>query len=485
MKKIILSLVVAAFAWACTTDDTTTNTPQVGGETTTIEDEYVEARTHMADDGFKVLWSQDDKIGVILSDDTVVPFTLIDEYAGKARGRFEGTLPEGAEIKGAVYPYSEAGVTIEREQSVASTSTDISKGDVATATYENGVLLFTTKVSLFAVSFKNIEGSMIEGKKIQTVKVATSDKAVSGVFSADLTDASATLTSTEGYQYVDLVYTDTPTLSSELKGYLALNPNVVTDDDIRVYVKADNVWYGYTTKAKADLVAGKRYNFAIDAAQCIYVPALVWAYGGAGVLPRFTGVCPAVDKDGNVYATVNGDKHLHKIDKTGKLVWKVELTSSTTVNSSPSIDPSGNVIYINHGTNTFKAINAADGSTKWTFTDFFAYGSETAAGTPSASTKETATAVGDTNVYLGNGGTTGTILAINKETGMRVSYLAASTSAHGGPSGGSSSGLALYGGVVTAFNKYCCAHGAHQSLFDTPQHTHEIYGPYVPIIVGI
>lgn len=480
MKKFILSLAVVALAWGCATDETS-DIQQLVGDKTTIEAELASVRTHMAEDGFKVLWSKGDQIGVVLADATIVPFTLKEEFAGQSSGLFEGTLAEGAEVKSAIYPYSASGVTIACEQSVASTSTDISAGDVAVATLVDGKLSFTSKVALFAVSFKNVEGSAIAGKKIQTVKVATNDKAISGAFTLDLANASAALTHTAGYQYVDLVYTDTPELSSELNGYLALNPNVATDDEIRVYVKADDVWYGYTTKAKADLVAGKRYNFAIDAAQCVYVPALVWAYGGAGVIPRFTGAVPAVDKDGNVYTTVNGDKHLYKIDKTGKLVWKVELTSSDTVNSSATIDPSGNVIYINHGTNTFKAINANDGSTKWTFTDFFAYGSATAAGTPSASTSETATAVGDTNVYLGNGGTTGTILAINKETGKRVSYLTQSVSNLNGPTGGTKSGVALYGGVVTAFNKYCCAHGAHQSLFDSPQHNSDVYGPYVPM----
>ncbi len=484
MKKILLSLVVAAFAWACTTDDTTTNTPQVGGETTTIDAEYVEVRTHMADDGFKVLWSQDDVIGVILSDDTVVPFTLIDEYAGKARGRFEGNLPEGAEIKGAVYPYSEAGVAIASEQSVATGSNDISKGDVATATYENGLLFFTTKVSMFAVSFKNIEGSMIEGKKIQTVKVAVSDKPLSGKFKYDLANPEAALTSTEGYQYADLVYTDAATLSAETKGFLMVYPNITKNSSIRIYVKADDVWYGYTTEAKADLVAGKRYNFAIDAASCKYVPALSWAWGGEGVIPRFTGVCPAVDKDGNTYVTVNAHNYLYKINKSGELVWKVKLTDETGsdyTKASPSIDPSGDVIYIQNGKNALFAINAADGSVKWKFTDFFAYGSATAAGTPNAKTNYTAVAVGDTNIYVGNGGTTGSIVVVNKETGKRVSYLSNSATDVGGPSGGSASGLALYGGVVMAYNKNIAAHGAHQSLLDNPVHNHSVYGAYTPM----
>ena len=244
MKKFILSLAVVALAWGCATDETS-DIQQLVGDKTTIEAELASVRTHMAEDGFKVLWSKGDQIGVVLADATIVPFTLKEEFAGQSSGLFEGTLAEGAEVKSAIYPYSASGVTIACEQSVASTSTDISAGDVAVATLVDGKLSFTSKVALFAVSFKNVEGSMIAGKKIQTVKVATNDKAISGAFTLDLANASAALTHTAGYQFVDLVYTDTPELSSELKGYLALNPNVATDDEIRVYVKADDVWLYY------------------------------------------------------------------------------------------------------------------------------------------------------------------------------------------------------------------------------------------------
>ena len=184
MKKFILSLAVVALAWGCATDGTE-DIKQLAGDKTVIEAELASVRTHIAEDGFKVLWSKGDKIGVVLADNSIVPFTLQDAYASKAVGCFEGTLAAGAEVKSAIYPYSASGVTIAREQSVASTSTEIGSGDVAVATYENGKLNFTSKVALLAVSFKNIDGSPIAGKKIQTVKVATSACNLSGAFTLD------------------------------------------------------------------------------------------------------------------------------------------------------------------------------------------------------------------------------------------------------------------------------------------------------------
>ena len=492
MKKLFFAMAMVATVVGCSTDTTTdlgTNVP-VEGNLVTLEAD-VASRTQLAENGLAVLWSAGDKIGVYTESDVNAPFELKAECAGLSHGSFEGTLT-GATVTSAYYPYSaevgtsasSAAVTVAGTQLQSGNTPNIAAHDLAVASVDGINLTFHSKLAMLAVSFKNVEGSEIEGKTLQTVKVAASDKALSGKFSLDLADATKALTTTEGYQYVDLVYTDTPAISAEVKGWALVNPAIAADDELRIYVKADDVWYGYTVKAKAAIVAGKRYNFAIDAAQCKYVPALAWAYGGQGVLPRFTGVCPAVDKDGNVYTTVNGDKHLYKINKNGELVWKTELTDEVGTDytkGSPSIDPSGNVIYIQNGKNAFHAINAADGSKKWTFSDFFAWSSATVAGTANAKTNRTAPAVGDTNVYLGNGGTTGTVLSINKETGKRVAYLASSTASHGGPSGGASDGLALYGGVVMAYSKYLCGFGVHQSLFDNPVHTDDVYGAYAPM----
>ena len=76
MKKFILSLAVVALAWSCATDGTE-DVKQLSGDKTVIEAELASVRTHIAEDGFKVLWSKDDKIGVVLADNSIVPFTLL------------------------------------------------------------------------------------------------------------------------------------------------------------------------------------------------------------------------------------------------------------------------------------------------------------------------------------------------------------------------------------------------------------------------
>ncbi|MBR6882798.1 MAG: hypothetical protein IKN06_07535 [Bacteroidales bacterium] len=54
----------------------------------------------------KFVWEKGDQIGVWVGDE-FVPFTLEDSAEGATAGKFTGTVPEGKEIKFAVYPYSE------------------------------------------------------------------------------------------------------------------------------------------------------------------------------------------------------------------------------------------------------------------------------------------------------------------------------------------------------------------------------------------
>lgn len=489
MKKFILSLAVVALAWGCTTD-VTEDINQLVGDKTTIEAELVSVRTHMAEDGFKVLWSKGDKIGVVLADESIVPFTLKDEYAGKSCGSFEGTLAEDAEIKSAIYPYSASGVAIASEQKVASTSTDISSGEVAVATYEGNKLHFTSKVALFAVSFKNIEGSMIAGKKIQTVKVATSACNVSGAFTLA---EDGTLTAGKVSQNVNLTFTDAPTLSADLKGYLALNPAIVKDTALRIYVKADDVWYGYNTVAKADLVAGTRYNLAIDAAQLYYAPSLKWKWINTNY--SMNGLCVAMDKQENVYVLPTNSVDAYKLSAAdGSVLWQkragatdaeVAGASAITVGggvATPALEPDCSTVYMCVGGKTLatgiRAMSASDGSSKWFMPQsaFWGNGSE-----PSITFNNYAPGVGDNALIVGNGGTVGTVLSVDKQTGERIAYVCTDANGTAGPTGGCGAGVAISNSGVAAWNAtYKVGMGtAWMDKLANPTSTHATYGDYV------
>ncbi len=443
MKKFILSLAVVALAWGCTTDGTE-DVKQLAGDKTVIEAELASVRTHIAEDGFKVLWSKGDKIGVVLADDSIVPFTLQDAYAGKAVGCFEGTLAASAEVKSAIYPYSASGVTIAREQSVASTSTEISSGDVAVATYENGKLNFTSKVALLAVSFKNIDGSMIAGKKIQTVKVTGNQKDYSGGFTYNTSDVTAALTKGATYPEVSLKFTDEPTLSADVKGYLAVNPIIAQNDEISIFVKADDEWYQYNTVVKTAMVAGTRYNLPIDAAQLKKSIVADWAcyLGGYN-----KGAVPAVDDNGNVYLNVSVDGKVYKINNQGTKVWGVSpgYDKGDRQGVSVAVEADGSCVYTaDHGSTVAKRglyiLNGSNGSVKGTFLNekFYNKGN-----TPSINiNNHTAPAYDANYIYIGNGGSTGTVCVVNKSDYSRKAYIGTGATA-GGPAGGCASPFAF------------------------------------------
>ena len=443
MKKFILSLAVVALAWGCATDGTE-DIKQLAGDKTVIEAELASVRTHIAEDGFKVLWSKGDKIGVVLADNSIVPFTLQDAYAGKAVGCFEGTLAAGAEVKTAIYPYSASGVTIAREQSVASTSTEIGSGDVAVATYENGKLNFTSKVALLAVSFKNIDGSAIAGKKIQTVKVTGNQKDYSGGFTYNTDDVTAALTKGATYPEVSLKFTDEPTLSADVKGYLAVNPIIAQNDEISIFVKAADEWYQYNTVVKTAMVAGTRYNLPIDAAQLKKTIHVDWSCYIGGYCK---GSVPAIDDNGNVYLSISVDSKVYKINNSGTKAWGVSpgYDKGDRQGVSVAIEADGSCVYTaDHGSTVAKRglyiLNGSDGSVKGTFLNekFYNKGN-----TPSININAHTTPAYDANyIYIGNGGSTGTVCVVNKSDYSRKAYIGTGATANG-PAGGCASPFAF------------------------------------------
>lgn len=163
----------------------------------------------------------------------------------------------------------------------------------------------------------------------------------------------------------------------------------------------------------------------------------------------------AIADDGSVYATSRARK-LYKFNSSGTKQWEqVIFTSSdaeSAVWSTPSIDVDGTV-YVGGGTKNpdgcYVAFNP-DGSKKWTFTDFFT----------NAEKLPTVTGIiagidGD-HIYIGNTGTTGSVLSINKADGSRAGYC---KHGDGGPVGGARTGIAIsnkgtlhwYGGEYGAF----------------------------------
>lgn len=142
---------------------------------------------------------------------------------------------------------------------------------------------------------------------------------------------------------------------------------------------------------------------------------------------------PAVSDDGSVYAVTQANK-LYKFDSQGNRIWAKDIFTATDgiTYASPSVDTDGTV-FIAGGTvgpnGTVKAFNA-DGSVKWTFSQWYAK-----TGTPSPTYQASLIAITDNNVYFGHTGTNGCVMSANKATGARNGFCA--------PAGGARTGIAL------------------------------------------
>lgn len=161
---------------------------------------------------------------------------------------------------------------------------------------------------------------------------------------------------------------------------------------------------------------------------------------------------PAVSDDNSIYM-VSNDHFLRKFSaENGSEIWSFDLWTATdgetpegNTHTTPSIDTDG-TIYIGTGDKSGKvgrvyAIHP-DGTKKWVVagnaeTGFWNKG---AASTPRIN--YLTCAIGEKHVYMGNGGSTGSVLAVDKSTGYRVGYVANADNT-GGPSGGVSAGLVL------------------------------------------
>ena len=228
--------------------------------------------------------------------------------------------------------------------------------------------------------------------------------------------------------------------------------------------------------------AEKRKNLVVN-------PAIIAEKGDvkllwAGYTRGYNAVStPAVADDGSVYAVsgANADNPgmLYKFDKDGKQVWAKELGGQ--VRATPSIDADGTV-YLGYGsangTGTVTAFNP-DGSKKWDFTPdkFWAVDPTKLA----ASIQTTVCGIGSKNIYFGNCGTTGSVLAVDKATGARVGWVT-NADGTGGPAGGVRSGVLLTknGQIVWGGGKYG-THYIAQSKLDGAGNSGVAYdGRYYP-----
>ena len=337
--------------------------------------------------------------------------------------------------------------------------------------------------NLASVAEFNVYSAEAAGKKIQSVSFE-SETAIAGDFTTDLTAITDGMTSDRALEGLASTAVTVAVNSSAVVGADKENATkiymVVAPGQHKgvVKVRTEDALYTFPVETAVNFQRAHVKPLGLNLATASREAAikLEWVCDGMGQVRSNS---PAVDPNGNVYMTTGKDAKLYKVNADGTLVWSYDMGFTLDNNTSPSMESDGSVIYAgggSSGTGCYYAFNP-DGTVKWNFTKdkFFGNGS-----TPAPNFNQITAAVGEKCIYIGNGGTTGSVLSIDKSTGERVAYVSGAADGTGGPLGGVQSGLGMSKDGYLAWHVGYGTFVADQKEMDNPSRTHADYGGYAP-----
>ena len=471
-----VSLAISAMAISCgkqETDLSSDETQAVKPESGKIILSAIAADTKaaVASDG-AVTWSETDKIAVWSTGGGFSEFSLSDG-AGETTAHFTGNIPEGGKPSAvAVYPSSIAtslsgttlGVTLPAEIAWS----EVCQPPMVAVFSDNGEapLAFRHLGGVIKIEYKNVP--LIA----RSMLLRSNNKNISGSFEVDLSSDKPVVTASGSGSSVSVTF-DNP--ETDMVFFIPVPVGEYDDYSVCLCDDAGNPVPGTEKMVKknpsnvlrADLLQMPAINTGLQ---------LKWGFHDFGAQAQFQGQIPAIDKDGNIYVNVPGTTQLWKFSNKGEVIWKKDIGFTGKQNTSPAVEADGSVVYAMGGDGGNGAIRAfnADGTTKWSFDKSKFFATSTAAPNFNFSFP----AVGDDNIYVGNAGTTGTVLAISKESGERVSYVSGNADGSGGPAGGVSSGVFVSKGGTVSFENNYGFFVADKDKMDAPEKTHNTYGKY-------
>ena len=436
-----------------------------------------------------LLWSEGDLIGIYTSDDFNSRFAIDYLEEGKEdRARFNGKISRDATVFGAYYPYDpDAGERFDALR--VSIPENVKFGDAPArfdlAQYQEEqaiALTFVPKLATLKLVFSDVEGAMVDGLDLTDIKVK-GQRAMVGLYAANLIQPTQMLAALNGSDVLNIDMT-----GQKMVKDLTVTASIAAmwKGGDRIEVSFNGGEYSTEVSIANSIEEGEEVELTVSAT--VFNPSITldWispALGsGADSNSEVRSNYPAVDDAGNVYMQISrGEAKLYKLKaEDGTVLWSTDMGYTPDNNASPSCEADGSVIYAvggSAGTGRVLAVNGADGSIIWTFgpDKFFGNGA-----TPAPNINQITPAIGNTCIYVGNAGTAGSVLAIDKTTGERVSSVSGAADGTGGPAGGAMSGMAVSStGEVSWFCNYGI-YTAYQSLLDNPEKTHETFGAYVP-----
>lgn len=429
------------------------------------------------------IWSADAAVGVFTDSDLNVKFSLA-EGAGTTTATFKGTITKESTPLGAYIPYNEnagedmCAVPFDIPQTVAQgDDLQLARFQISAGNFE-----FLDKLATLKVTFRNVEGSLYEGEALSAITI-TSPRKITGVFNANLTSPSTILAQTyQSASAIEMTFPSGTVFNKDIVAYASVADYIKAGDKLSVTLMIGG------NALTADVIMSKRTTegeeYAIEIDATLFDPKLelLWAYGaysGDNALLRPQGNVPAIDNAGNVYVVTNGYNGVLKINADGTKAWSVDAAFNGTCLFSPSIEADGSVVYVGGGKENapfVRALNASDGSTKWTFDASKFFNKDGAAPTPNLE-RRIFPAITDKAILVGSGGNIGTVVSIDKATGNRLSYIANADGTNG-PGGGCSVGVGITKKGYATWNASWGAYSAKVSELDAPVKTHAITGNY-------
>lgn len=455
-----------------------------GGGQTTDNIEKIWARSSEGN-----VWTSSDAIGVYSSDDLNSKFTVNYLEEGKEnRAYFEGPLTPNAIVYGAYYPYDkDAGSQFDALR--IQIPDEVNYGD-APARFELSSyrkdedirFSFASKLATVKLSFENVAESAVKDYTLRSIRIK-GQRSMVGLYAANLIQPTQMLSALNGSDELTVSF-DGVKLSDDLEIVAAIAAAWKGGD--RIEISLNDGDYRTELNIASAVEEGSEVSLVVNAK--VFNPNISFEWISPALGTEGTGTSeirsnyPAVDAAGNVYVQIaRGDAKVFKLSGSdGTIVWSADMGWTADINASPSCEPDGSVVYAvggSSGSGRVIALNGGDGSVKWSFTPekFFGNGN-----TPAPNFNQVAPAIGSNCIYVGNAGTTGSVLAINKTNGERVSYVSDKADGTGGPAGGAQSGVSITAGGEVAWVGNYGIFTADQALLDAPKLTHESYGGYVP-----
>ena len=487
MKKLLVTIpLIAAALLSCNRQEAENSGSQGGGnQKPTSETLKIWGRTP---DG--AVWTAQDRIGLYTTDDFNVEFKVDYLEEGKEnRAYFAGEITPEATVLGAYYPYSASAgenmsaIPLYIPENV-SYGEPAARFDIAEYRPDSEIkLFFRTKLSKVVLRFRNVEESVASGLPLQEIKIS-GQRNMAGLYAANLVQPEQMLSGLNATNAITVDMKGTP-LADDIVVEAAIAAMWKGGDVVEVSVNGGE--YSQQLSVSSAVAEGESVELTVNAKEFNPKVTLDWISAPIGLeegaeTSEIRGNIAAVDNAGNVYVQpARGAASLYKLNAAdGSLAWATPLGYTLDNNASPSCEPDGSVIYAIGGTSgsgRVTAVSGADGSVKWTVgpESFFGNGA-----TPAPNFNGVTPAIGEKNIYVGNAGTTGTVLTLDKETGERVSYVSGAADGTGGPSGGVTSGLAMTSSGQIAWH---CSGGiftADRDKMDNPDKTHDSFGSYVP-----